>query len=131
MVADGWIVEFAIPFRTLRFPRTDEQVWGVNLNHLIRQITLCPVPTVAGVGMSFQEDYRHRMTATSRGASGRRCGGQRRRYQPDGPAYPHLYPHGQVVADADGRNARCLAEIPKEQHNVDALGRGSREERLA
>ena len=37
-VADnGWIVEYAIPFRSLRFPRRDTQIWGLNVVRLIRR----------------------------------------------------------------------------------------------
>jgi hypothetical protein len=31
----GWSAEMAIPFSALRFPRTDEQVWGVNFKRTI------------------------------------------------------------------------------------------------
>jgi hypothetical protein len=33
----GWSAEFAIPFRTLRFPATSEQTWGVNFQRNIRR----------------------------------------------------------------------------------------------
>ena len=33
----GWSIEFAIPFRTLRFPRRPSQVWGLNLQRNIRR----------------------------------------------------------------------------------------------
>jgi hypothetical protein len=33
----GWSAEFAIPFRTLRYPAADEQVWGVNFQRTIRR----------------------------------------------------------------------------------------------
>jgi hypothetical protein len=36
-VAGGWIVEYAIPFKTLRFPRDDEQEWGLSMMRLIRR----------------------------------------------------------------------------------------------
>ncbi|MCK4966934.1 carbohydrate binding family 9 domain-containing protein, partial [bacterium] len=32
----GWVAEFKIPFFNLRFPKTDEQVWGFNLQRFIR-----------------------------------------------------------------------------------------------
>ena len=35
--ADGWMAEIAIPMVTLRFPRTEEQVWGVNFMRNIRR----------------------------------------------------------------------------------------------
>jgi len=33
----GWSAEFEIPFRTLRFPRSTEQTWGVNFARTIRR----------------------------------------------------------------------------------------------
>jgi hypothetical protein len=33
----GWSAEFAIPFRTLRFPSAGDQAWGVNLQRNIRR----------------------------------------------------------------------------------------------
>jgi len=33
----GWSVEFAIPFRTLRFPRAEIQSWGINFQRTIRR----------------------------------------------------------------------------------------------
>jgi hypothetical protein len=33
----GWSAEFAIPFRTLRYPQTDAQTWGVNFQRNIRR----------------------------------------------------------------------------------------------
>ena len=35
--SDGWVAEIAIPMVTLRFPRTEEQVWGVNFMRNIRR----------------------------------------------------------------------------------------------
>ena len=35
--ADGWVAEIAIPMVTLRFPRTEQQVWGVNFMRNIRR----------------------------------------------------------------------------------------------
>ena len=32
----GWQAEMAIPFTTLRFRNTEEQVWGLNLQRRIR-----------------------------------------------------------------------------------------------
>ena len=36
IVEDGWMVEYAIPFRSLRFSRADEQRWGLNIVRLVR-----------------------------------------------------------------------------------------------
>ena len=33
----GWQAEFSIPFRTLRFPNTEQQVWGVNFSRRMRR----------------------------------------------------------------------------------------------
>ena len=33
----GWSIEFAIPFRTLRYPRRPSQVWGLNFQRNIRR----------------------------------------------------------------------------------------------
>ena len=37
MTADGWIAELAIPFRGLRFPESDDQVWGLQMTRVIRR----------------------------------------------------------------------------------------------
>jgi hypothetical protein len=46
--ADGFVIEQAIPFKQLRFPRTRDQVWGMNIFRLIRhsneQTIWNPVP---------------------------------------------------------------------------------------
>ena len=34
--ANGWSAEFAIPFKTLRFPRSEVQEWGINFQRNIR-----------------------------------------------------------------------------------------------
>ena len=45
---DGWIVEYAIPFKTLRFPRAEAQEWGLSMMRLIRrknEVTMwTPIP---------------------------------------------------------------------------------------
>ena len=44
----GWIAEIAIPMVTLRFPKMDEQVWGINFMRNIRrkneQVFWAPIP---------------------------------------------------------------------------------------
>ncbi len=46
--AEGWIAEIAIPMVTMRFPKADRQVWGVNFMRNIRrkneQIYWAPIP---------------------------------------------------------------------------------------
>lgn len=50
--ADGWTVEMAIPFASLRFPAGRTQVWGINLRRNIQARTeytfLTPIPASAG-----------------------------------------------------------------------------------
>ena len=45
---DGWTLEFAFPFKTLRFPDRQEQEWGLNLMRIVRRrfeySTWSPVP---------------------------------------------------------------------------------------
>ena len=45
---DGWVAEIAIPMVTLRFPRAERQVWGVNFMRNIRrkneQVFWAPIP---------------------------------------------------------------------------------------
>ncbi|HEV8394797.1 MAG TPA: DUF5916 domain-containing protein [Vicinamibacterales bacterium] len=36
-VSGGWIVEYAIPFKTLRFSRSTDQEWGLSMMRLIRR----------------------------------------------------------------------------------------------
>ena len=47
-VADGWTVEMAIPFRSLRFTPGDHQSWGINFSRRIRRknelVYWAPVP---------------------------------------------------------------------------------------
>ena len=35
--SEGWSAEFAIPFRSLRFPETSDQPWGFNVYRIIRR----------------------------------------------------------------------------------------------
>ena len=48
MTDQGWQAEFSIPFRTLRFPSQESQVWGINFGRRIRRknerTTWSPVP---------------------------------------------------------------------------------------
>ena len=45
---DSWTVEYAIPFKTLRFPDHGEQQWGLNILRIVRRLnefaTWSPVP---------------------------------------------------------------------------------------
>ena len=52
---DGWTVEMAIPFRSLRYDSDSVQVWGFNVMRVVRskneQSLLSPVPDNSGAGM--------------------------------------------------------------------------------
>ena len=49
----GWVAEIAIPMVTLRFPKADRQVWGVNFMRNIRrkneQVFWAPIPKAHGL----------------------------------------------------------------------------------
>ena len=51
---DGWTVEMAIPFRSLRYSPGRDQVWGINFRRIILRknelATLAPVPASYGPG---------------------------------------------------------------------------------
>ena len=51
--AEGWTVEMAIPFKSLRYRSGKDQVWGINIRRVIRRKNewthLTPVPAAAGV----------------------------------------------------------------------------------
>ncbi len=53
-IADGWTLEMAIPFRSLRFERGDGHVWGVNFSRRIRRknevVYWSPVPRAFNIG---------------------------------------------------------------------------------
>ena len=48
VLENGWSAEFAIPFKTLRFPARADQEWGLNVVRIVRRInersTWSPVP---------------------------------------------------------------------------------------
>jgi hypothetical protein len=37
VTADGWAIEFRIPFSQIRFPKKDEYVWGINFKRMVRR----------------------------------------------------------------------------------------------
>jgi hypothetical protein len=61
---DGWTVEIAIPFRSLRYKAPGPQTWGINLRRTIRSknehVYLSPVPASSGM----QGIYRFADAAT-------------------------------------------------------------------
>jgi hypothetical protein len=48
VLENGWSIEVAVPFKTLRFPTSDVQEWGLQLQRVIRRknefVTWSPVP---------------------------------------------------------------------------------------
>ena len=65
----GWSAEFAIPFRTLRYPAGADQVWGVNFQRNIRRKNerayWAPIPRQFNL-------YRLSLAGTVAGSSPRR-----------------------------------------------------------
>ena len=57
---DGWSMEFAIPFTSLRYREAGPQVWGFNLRRVVRWknelALLAPVPASAGVRAMYRFD---------------------------------------------------------------------------
>jgi hypothetical protein len=53
-VEDGWVGEMAIPFKSLRYPRTQSQIWGFNVRRTVRSKNessfLGPAPRSYGQG---------------------------------------------------------------------------------
>ena len=57
---DGWTMEFAIPFASLRFRQAGPQVWGFNLRRVIRwkneHVSIAPIPASAGTRAMYKFD---------------------------------------------------------------------------
>jgi hypothetical protein len=64
ILPDGWSMEFAIPFTSLRYREAGPQVWGFNLRRVVRwkneQASISPIPSSAG----FRAMYRFDIFAT-------------------------------------------------------------------
>lgn len=64
ILPDGWTMEFAVPFASLRYRHAGPQVWGFNLRRLVRwtneQASISPIPASAG----FRAMYRFDIFAT-------------------------------------------------------------------
>ena len=54
----GWTLEVAIPFKSLRYKDGREQVWGINMNRIIRwkneRTYLSPIPSSVSTGAVFK-----------------------------------------------------------------------------
>jgi hypothetical protein len=72
VLADGWSVEYAIPFRALRFPDVEAQEWGLNLVRIVRRdneiSTWSPVPRQFS---HYQVAYAGALSGISGVSSGR------------------------------------------------------------
>ncbi len=60
ILADGWSMEFAIPFTSLRYREAGPQVWGFNLRRVVRwkneHVMIAPVPASATVRAMYKFD---------------------------------------------------------------------------
>ena len=60
ILEDGWSMEFAIPFTSLRFRDAGPQVWGFNLRRVIRwkneHVSIAPIPASAGTRAMYKFD---------------------------------------------------------------------------
>ena len=60
ILPDGWSMEFAIPFTSLRFRNSGPQVWGFNLRRVIRwkneHVSIAPIPASAGTRAMYKFD---------------------------------------------------------------------------
>ncbi|HEX4912866.1 MAG TPA: DUF5916 domain-containing protein [Vicinamibacterales bacterium] len=60
ILADGWSMEFAIPYSSLRFRSAGPQVWGFNLRRVIRykneHVSIAPIPASATTRAMYKFD---------------------------------------------------------------------------
>jgi hypothetical protein len=60
ILEDGWTMEFAIPFSSLRYRGEGPQVWGFNLRRVIRwkneHVSIAPIPASATVRAMYRFD---------------------------------------------------------------------------
>lgn len=60
ILPDGWTMEFAIPFVSLRYRGEGPQVWGFNLRRVIRwkneHVSIAPIPAAASVRAMYRFD---------------------------------------------------------------------------
>ena len=71
VLEDGWSTEIAVPFKTLRFPQSDLQEWGLQIQRIIRRrneyATWSPVPRQFS---HYSVSYAGRLTGISGVQSG-------------------------------------------------------------
>ena len=60
ILEDGWSMEFAIPYSSLRFRQAGPQVWGFNIRRVIRwkneHVSIAPIPASAGTRAMYKFD---------------------------------------------------------------------------
>ncbi|MEW6322640.1 MAG: DUF5916 domain-containing protein [Acidobacteriota bacterium] len=60
ILPDGWSMEFAVPYRSLRYRAPGPQVWGFNLRRVVRwkneQASIAPIPASAGFRAMYKFD---------------------------------------------------------------------------
>jgi hypothetical protein len=60
ILADGWSMEFAIPYSSLRFRQAGPQVWGFNMRRVVRwkneHVSIAPIPASAGTRAMYKFD---------------------------------------------------------------------------
>ncbi|MGE3491270.1 MAG: DUF5916 domain-containing protein, partial [Vicinamibacterales bacterium] len=60
ILPDGWSMEFAIPYSSLRFRQAGPQVWGFNLRRVIRwkneHVSIAPIPASATTRAMYKFD---------------------------------------------------------------------------
>ncbi len=98
IVSDGWVAEFAIPFRTLRFPQTSPQTWGLNILRRVprrgEDSLWAPVPRMYSIN-------RVSLAGTLEGLTGVRPG-RNLRVKPYGLSSLAQVGPGPGKGDADG-----------------------------
>jgi hypothetical protein len=71
IVSDGWTAEIEIPFSTVRFVPSDEQVWGVNFQRHIRRknetVLWSPIPKAYTLTRVSMAGEMHGLSGISRG----------------------------------------------------------------
>jgi hypothetical protein len=71
IVEDGWTAEIAIPFSTVRFAPSDEQVWGINFQRHIRRknesVLWAPIPRAYSLTRVSLAGELRGLTGLSRG----------------------------------------------------------------
>lgn len=133
ILANGWSVEMAIPFAALRFPRSPEQHWGLNLVRVVRRTnevaTWSPVPRqfthyhvgYAGTlgGVAGVAEGRHlRVTPFAVAQAGRESARPRRSSDADGGADLKWAVTPSLVVDASYRTDFAQVEADQVQINL-------------